>query len=351
MLPVLRYSICAFRTERFPLVRVDPLDDAIRDERPGMFTAEAVPLHSKSERYVPRKKYLVMTKKPLTKSEREALQAKLQTGYRASIRETMNEIERDELLASLEEIRIQLDNLQVELQGPRDPTWKIALRIIGIGAVWLAFGAVGFKFGGVWGAIGALVAPFVLLLGGVVVFYYADKLIRGKGRPIGDLSVECSGEQRRVKLGWTGEKSALPLGLLAQFDRKVWEWGVRPKTKKPGLLLSRVAREAAEARLRGEPAQASNWTVELGTGRDASVLLERDRVGIEYSTSHFATGGPRLNFPEERAATLALIDHGLSLPNGEQFARAVIDIAKRYEKGHENGRKIIRKLGSTYGIR
>lgn len=289
-----------------------------------------------------------MNKKRLTKTELEALRAKIQGGYRQSISESLDEIEREELLARLDETQLRLEKLQARLDGMGDPAWKVALRIAGVAVVWLGMGALGWwKFGGIWGAIGALLSPFVLLIGGACLYHYGDIIVRGRRHPIGVLAVDIMPAARRVTFAWTGSDASLPLGLLAQFDRKVWEWSVSKRSKEPGIMISTIACEAAEAHLRGEPTRAGNWTAAPGSCRNESVSLTRDRLGIEYSTHH-SMGGPVQDFGQERAATLALIDYGLKQAAGDAFARAVIEIAKRYNRGSAHGRKVIRKLGSTF---
>jgi hypothetical protein len=280
-------------------------------------------------------------------AEREALRARLERGYRESPRDALDEAERQELLARMKEIDRALNELQKRLEGPYDPTWKIALRVAGALAVWGGMVGLGARLGGLWGALGGLAAPIVLFLAYAMITYYGGKLLSGKGRPVGELLVGIDAEQRCARFHWTGEDPALPLGLLAHLDRKVWECGTRPPFGHHGLALLRAARAAAEARLQGGPAPANDWTACPGKPGDPSVSLVHDRLGIAYSTHH-TVGGSGQSIAEERAGTLALLALGLARPEGERFASAVIDIVTRYEKGGENARGVIRKLAKVF---
>ncbi|MEZ4294611.1 MAG: hypothetical protein R3B70_06520 [Polyangiaceae bacterium] len=140
-------------------------------------------------------------------------------GYRESIRDTVEEVEREELLAAMAETSAKLDALQKKLDEMGDPKWIIALRVAGLVAVWGSLAAAGGWLLGVWGVVGVVAAPFVLFVLWAFLEHPVGNLIRGERRAIGELSLWYDTGAHMVIFAWSGAPSAIPLGLLAHLDR------------------------------------------------------------------------------------------------------------------------------------
>jgi hypothetical protein len=117
-----------------------------------------------------------MSDDPEAKSEER--RARLELGYRQNIGPVVHQIEREELLARLEELGKKIEAIQAKLDAKRDPTWKIALRVVAALAVWGGLVALGGWLGGLWGGLAALAAPVVLPVLWVTVSHFGGKLLR-----------------------------------------------------------------------------------------------------------------------------------------------------------------------------
>jgi hypothetical protein len=259
----------------------------------------------------------------------------------------IDEAERAALLARLAELKARSEALQERISGPRLPGWVVALRVGGALAVWGGLIAVGAWFLGLWGGIGGLLAPVAAFFLYAVGSYYGGMLVRGTAQPIGDLSVDLDAEARLVTFAWSGDDATLPLGLLAHLDLGIWTWAASPHLAKPGLWIAAAARECAEIALKGKPVAISEWTAMQGPARERAVMVVRDRLGVGYGFAS-SIGGPKPSNEEAREMQLALIDLGLTRPDGKAFARAVVAIADYYQKGGTERGKALGKVAGDF---